>query len=95
VWQQIIFGEALAFEEPALRAAQEAGPQFFSAAAGAIGERADLSTLRSATGRKGAAFFMPLRAALTGRLHGPELAPLLAAMPTDRVRERLLHFATH
>jgi glutamyl-tRNA synthetase len=93
LWQQIIFGEALAFEEPALRAAREAGPEFFHAAAGALHERADIGALRSATGRKGAAFFMPLRAALTGRLHGPELAPLLAAMPTDRVRARLLHFA--
>jgi nondiscriminating glutamyl-tRNA synthetase len=94
LWQQIIFGEALAFEEPALRAAREAGPEFFSAAAGAVSGRADIAALRSATGRKGAAFFMPLRAALTGRLHGPELAPLLAAMPTERVRARLLRFAT-
>jgi nondiscriminating glutamyl-tRNA synthetase len=93
LWQQIIFGEALAFEEPALRAAQEAGPEFFTAAAGAVTERPDLGLLRTATGRKGAAFFMPLRAALTGRLHGPELAPLLAAMPTQNVRARLLHFA--
>jgi glutamyl-tRNA synthetase len=93
LWQQIIFGERLAFEEPALRAAQEAGPEFFIAAANAVRERADLGALRGATGRKGAAFFMPLRAALTGRLHGPELAPLLAAMPTERVRERLLQFA--
>jgi glutamyl-tRNA synthetase len=93
LWQQIIFGEALSFEEPALRAAQEAGPQFFTAAAGAVSERPDLTALRTATGRKGAAFFMPLRAALTGRLHGPELGPLLAAMPTQHVRARLLHFA--
>ena len=93
LWQQIIFGDALSFEEPALRAAQEAGPEFFSAAANAVGEPADLAALRGATGRKGAAFFMPLRAALTGRLHGPELAPLLAAMPAERVRERLLQFA--
>jgi nondiscriminating glutamyl-tRNA synthetase len=93
LWQQIIFGEALAFEEPALRAAQEAGAEFFSAAAGAVHERTDLGALRTATGRKGAAFFMPLRAALTGRLHGPELAPLLAAMPTRNVRARLLFFA--
>jgi len=93
LWQQIIFGEALSYEEPALRAAQEAGPAFFSAAAGAVREPADLGALRGATGRKGAAFFMPLRAALTGRLHGPELAPLLAAMPAERVRARLLRFA--
>jgi glutamyl-tRNA synthetase len=93
LWQQIIFGEALSYEEPALRTAREAGPEFFTAAANAISDRADIGALRSATGRKGAAFFMPLRAALTGRLHGPELAPLLAAMPAERVRARLLYFA--
>jgi glutamyl-tRNA synthetase len=93
LWQQIIFGEPLSFEEPALATAREAGADFFAAAANALSDRADIATLRSATGRKGAAFFMPLRAALTGRLHGPELAPLLAAMPTDRVRARLLRFA--
>ncbi len=93
LWQQIIFGEALAFDDAALAAARAAGPAFFSAAAGAVREHADLSALRTATGAKGAAFFMPLRAALTGRLHGPELAPLLAVMPGERVRARLLHFA--
>jgi glutamyl-tRNA synthetase len=93
LWQQIIFGEALSYEEPALRAAEEAGPEFFSAAADAVQVEPSLNALRGATGRKGAAFFLPLRAALTGRLHGPELAPLLAAMPHERVRARLLRFA--
>jgi glutamyl-tRNA synthetase len=93
LWRQIIYGEAMSYEEPALRTAREAGPEFFTAAANAISDRADIGALRTATGRKGAAFFMPLRAALTGRLHGPELAPLLAAMPAERVRARLLHFA--
>jgi glutamyl-tRNA synthetase len=93
LWQQIVFGEALSYAEPALAAARAAGPGFFTAAAGAVHERADLGALRGATGTRGAAFFMPLRAALTGRLHGPELAPLLAAMPPERVRSRLLHFA--
>ncbi len=92
-WLQIIFGEALVFEEPALLAARQAGAAFFAAAAQALEERADLGALRRATGRKGAEFFMPLRAALTGRLHGPELAPLLAAMPAEQVRARLLRFA--
>jgi glutamyl/glutaminyl-tRNA synthetase len=41
------------------------------------------------TGRKGAALYMPLRAALTGSLHGPELAPLVALMGRDRVEARL------
>jgi glutamyl-tRNA synthetase len=101
-WREVVFGETLAFEEPALRAAREAGTEFFSAAAAVMGAAVHpdvaaspdlLAALRSATGRRGAAFFMPLRAALTGRLHGPELAPLLAAMPAERVRARLMHFA--
>ena len=49
--------------------------------------------LRAATGRKGAALYMPLRVALTGRAHGPELAPLLKAMPAGKARERLARFA--
>jgi hypothetical protein len=32
---------------------------------------------------------MPLRAALTGQVHGPELAPLLKLMPAEIVRRRL------
>ena len=49
--------------------------------------------VRQATGRQGAALYMPLRAALTGRAHGPELAPLLKAMPAGKARERLARFA--
>jgi hypothetical protein len=36
---------------------------------------------------------MPLRAALTGRAHGPELAPLLKAMPAGQACARLARFA--
>ena len=43
----------------------------------------------AATGRKGAALFMPLRAALTGSTHGPELAPLTDLMGAERVGERI------
>jgi glutamyl/glutaminyl-tRNA synthetase len=32
---------------------------------------------------------MPLRAALTGSTHGPELAPLVALMGEERVAARL------
>jgi glutamyl-tRNA synthetase len=97
-WREVIFGETLTFEEPALQAVQAAGAEFFAAAAGALAAgpqdaAVDLAALRRATGRQGAAFFKPLRAALTGRLHGPELAPLLAAMTPARARERLLRFA--
>ena len=51
--------------------------------------------MRAASGLKGAAFYTPLRAALTGRLHGPELAPLLRAMSPQLVRERLASWSGH
>jgi glutamyl-tRNA synthetase len=47
----------------------------------------------AATGLKGPSLYEPLRAALTGRLSGPELGPLLKAMPPGRARSRLARYA--
>ena len=46
-------------------------------------------TLKSSTGRKGKALFMPLRLALTGLRHGPELANLLPLIGPERAKARL------
>ena len=43
----------------------------------------------TATGRKGKALFMPLRLALTGRDHGPELRRLLSLIGRQRTLARL------
>lgn len=45
--------------------------------------------LKAATGRKGRALFMPLRLAVSGLDHGPELAQLLPLIGRERVLERL------
>ena len=45
--------------------------------------------LKAATGRKGKALFMPLRLALTGRRHGPEMSKLLPLLGRARATERL------
>jgi glutamyl-tRNA synthetase len=45
--------------------------------------------LKSATGRKGKPLFLPLRRALTGRDHGPEMAVLLPLIGRARALERL------
>jgi glutamyl-tRNA synthetase len=45
--------------------------------------------LKGETGRKGKALFMPLRLALTGLDHGPELALLLPLIGRERTLERL------
>jgi glutamyl-tRNA synthetase len=45
--------------------------------------------VKAATDRKGKTLFMPLRLALTGLDHGPELAALLPLIGHERVLERL------
>jgi glutamyl-tRNA synthetase len=97
-WVDIVFGAP-----PPLAAAGEAlvrgaGSGYFSAAAAAAAASGNdlpaiAGAVRAATGRKGAALYMPLRLALTGRSDGPELAPLLKAMPPGTARERLVRFA--
>ena len=48
-----------------------------------------IDALKAATGRKGRSLFLPLRLALTGEDHGPELRDLLPLMGRDRAAERL------
>ncbi len=48
-----------------------------------------IDSLKQATGRKGKTLFMPLRRALTGQDHGPELRPLLPLIGRDRALRRL------
>jgi glutamyl-tRNA synthetase len=97
-WVDIVFGGPPALEPEAAALVRAAGPDYFSAAAAAAARSgSDLPAIagavRAATGRKGADLYMPLRVALTGRAHGPELAPLLKAMPPGKARERLERFA--
>ena len=48
-----------------------------------------IDALKDATGRKGKALFHPLRLALTGREHGPELKHLLPLLGRERALARL------
>jgi len=97
-WVDVVFGAPPApgaAEEQILRSA---GGGFFTAAAKAAEQSGNdlqpiAAAVRAATGRKGADLYMPLRVALTGLAHGPELAPLLRAMPPGAAYERLVRFA--
>jgi glutamyl-tRNA synthetase len=74
-----------------------ADPAFAAAAAALLPEGPfDQTTWKSwtqavaaATGAKGKALFMPLRQALTGLDHGPELAALLPLIGRDKALKRL------
>ncbi len=48
------------------------------------------SAIKDATGVKGKALFMPLRLALTGQQHGPDMKTLLPLIGRERVMKRLM-----
>jgi len=52
------------------------------------------AALKDATGRKGRTLFLPLRLALTGQTHGPDMAQLLPLIGRDRALARLRAVAT-
>ena len=97
-WARVLFGDGLEFEPTAREQLQAAGADFFCACTEAHQAGADLKSLasavRDATGARGRGFFMPLRLALTGLEHGPELGPLLRVMPPEIVTRRLQRWAT-
>jgi glutamyl-tRNA synthetase len=49
-----------------------------------------MNALKTSTGRTGKALFMPLRRALTGRDHGPDMAALLPLIGRERAVGRLV-----
>jgi nondiscriminating glutamyl-tRNA synthetase len=97
-WIDIVFGDSPPLDAAGQQLVRDAGQSFFCAAAAAAASSGNdlpaiAAAVRAATGKKAADLYMPLRVALTGRAHGPELAPLLKAMPSGKARERLARFA--
>jgi glutamyl-tRNA synthetase len=90
----IVTRDAPALSPEAAAQVESAGAAFFAQAREAF-ERFEgdfkgwTRAVAESTGRKGANLYMPLRAALTGLTHGPELAPLVALMGAGRARRRL------
>lgn len=88
-WWRVVRGPvAPVIVDPALVAAagetlppEPFGPETWHAWTGAV---------RARTGAKGRALFLPLRLALTGLEHGPDLAGLLPLIGRDRAWRRLL-----
>jgi nondiscriminating glutamyl-tRNA synthetase len=93
-WRAVVRGDLPPLGHDEQRVISAAGTEFFAAAAAAFDESAsDLKQLtkllKERTGRKGADLFMPLRVALTGQTHGPELGVLLKLMSPQTARRRL------
>jgi glutamyl-tRNA synthetase len=97
-WVDVVFGGPVTLSDADSGIIRDAGAEFFAVAARAAEENGNdwtaiTAAVKAATGKKGAQLYMPLRVALTGLAHGPELAPLLKVMPPGKARERLERFA--
>ena len=97
-WRAVVRGELPPLGQDEQRIIAAAGPEFFTAAAEAFDQSSSdlkqLTTiLKERTGRKGADLYMPLRVALTGQAHGPELGSLLKLMSPEMARRRFESYA--
>ncbi|HEY0720200.1 MAG TPA: glutamate--tRNA ligase [Gammaproteobacteria bacterium] len=93
-WAGRLYDEQLELEQENIEIVQAAGGDFFRHALEALTlhgprfkELADEVKQRS--GVKGKALFMPLRVALTGEQHGPEMGRVLPLIGMERARRRL------
>jgi glutamyl-tRNA synthetase len=91
-WAARLFGE-FELSHDARAAIKEAGADFFAEVAALVDSHAGFAELAKAvsqvTGCKGKRLYMPLRAALTGEIHGPEMARAYPLLASARVRERI------
>lgn len=94
-WARACFAGELAHDEAAAAVFRDAGSPFFAAAADAADQdwAALTAVVQQQTGARGRKLFLPLRLALTGEPHGPELGPLHAMMGPAMVRARFAQAA--
>jgi glutamyl-tRNA synthetase len=93
-WAKILFTDDTVRQQEAQSVIDNTEKEFFNHAITALqasqGDYKQLiKQLKQTSGAKGKKLFMPLRAALTGAIHGPELANLLSLMGTERAKMRL------
>jgi len=93
-WRDVVQGTLAPFSAADVGIIGAAGADFFGAALDSVQQvngdfKLFAKLLKDRTGRKGADLFMPLRLALTGQTHGPELAPLFKLMTLETARRRL------
>jgi len=93
LWAKIFFHENVTLSEVESTIIREAGEQFFVEAELAVDKygldlTAILAEMKQTLGLQGKKLFMPLRVALTGRMHGPELAHVAALLGAKKMKHR-------
>ena len=95
-WAQIFFGNLDEFVKEDLQIIHIAGKQFYKGALESVNKfGSDYSKTRefleSTLDVKGKSLFLPLRMALTGKKHGPELAAIFELLGVDKILQRLTY----
>ena len=82
-------------EPKAIPVVSEAGAEFYQHALDAWHENQDwkgwTAALKEKTGCKGKSLFMPLRVALSGALHGPDMSSVVSFLGSDAIISRVEH----
>ena len=99
-WIERLEGPGPEPDNDARAAIGSAGEVFFEHALAAQDESGDgyrdfVAAVRNLSGRRGPELFKPLRAALTGTTHGPELSQVFEYLGADQVRTRLVAARRH
>lgn len=94
MWAKIFFHENAPIDENELKVIKEAGEQFFVEAEQAMDKygidlQKILAEMKQTLGLHGKKLFMPLRIALTGKAHGPELAQIAQLLGQKKMKHRL------
>ena len=92
-WIEIIFGTGITLDEEQKNILNETGPEFFNQAKELVEKNGEDYTalkngLQESLNIKGKKLFQPLRIALTGQLHGPELENILKLLGEETVIKR-------
>lgn len=94
MWAKIFVHETVHIDPEEMQIIREAGEQFFVEAEQAVdkyGMDLDkvLADMKASLGVSGKKLFMPLRVALTGKTHGPELAQIAQLLGLKKMKHRL------
>lgn len=97
-WLHLLYDSSWQCPESLQDIITQAGPTYFNAVVTQLKEHgkdyaAVVAGLKNELGLKGKALFQPLRVALTGMLHGPEMKPLFELMDLELIQKRMEHAA--
>lgn len=93
VWEKVFFGNELTFSEEQINLLKKAGKNFFNILVESSNKhhtdiKTILNELKTTANVSGKELFMPVRIALTGKEHGPELANIANLLGAEKMRAR-------